>query len=148
MTLGDGTVKFVEQNMLSTDLTLSLTQNIPWTGGSLFIETAAQRMDLFSDHTTAWQTSPINIGYRQSLFGYNSLKWDRRIEPVRYREAKIVCRNTRIGSCTGYTGFFNLATAQSNYETATINYANADTLYQYAQGAITSVPLPKTKCCN
>lgn len=35
VTLGDGTVKFVEQNMLSTDLTLSLTQNIPWTGGSL-----------------------------------------------------------------------------------------------------------------
>ena len=30
--------------------------------------------------------------------------------------------------------FFNLATAQSNYETATTNYANADTLYQYAQG--------------
>ena len=28
------------------------------------------------------------IGYRQSLFGYNSLKWDKRIEPVRYQEAK------------------------------------------------------------
>ena len=28
VTLGDGTVKFVEQNMLSTDLTLNLTQNI------------------------------------------------------------------------------------------------------------------------
>ena len=88
VTLGDGTVKFVEQNMLSTDLTLNLTQNIPWTGGSLFVETAAQRMDIFSDHTTAWQTSPINIGYRQSLFGYNSLKWDRRIEPVRYRNRR------------------------------------------------------------
>ena len=70
VTLGDGTVKFVEQNMLSTDLTLNLTQNIPWTGGSLFVETAAQRMDIFSDHTTAWQTSPINIGYRQSADAY------------------------------------------------------------------------------
>ena len=135
VTLGDGTVKFVEQNMLSTDLTLSLTQNIPWTGGSLFIETAAQRMDLFSDHTTAWQTSPINIGYRQSLFGYNSLKWDRRIEPVRYREAKKSYVETlELVAARATQKFFNLATAQSNYETATINYANADTLYQYARG--------------
>ena len=135
VTLGDGTVKFVEQNMLSTDLTLNLTQNIPWTGGSLFVETAAQRMDIFSDHTTAWQTSPINIGYRQSLFGYNSLKWDRRIEPVRYREAKKSYVETLELVATRATQkFFNLATAQSNYETATTNYANADTLYQYAQG--------------
>ena len=135
VTLGNGTVKFVEQNMLSTDLTLNLTQNIPWTGGSLFVETAAQRMDIFSDHTTAWQTSPINIGYRQSLFGYNSLKWDRRIEPVRYREAKKSYVETLELVATRATQkFFNLATAQSNYETATTNYANADTLYQYAQG--------------
>lgn len=88
VTMGDGSVKFVEQNLLSTDLTLSLTQNIPWTGGTLFVETSAQRLDLFSDHSTSWQTSPINVGYSQSLFGYNSLKWNRRIEPLRYREAK------------------------------------------------------------
>lgn len=58
VTLGDGSVKFVEQNLLSTDLTLSLTQNIPWTGGTLFVETAAQRLDLFSNDTYSWQTPP------------------------------------------------------------------------------------------
>lgn len=30
--------------------------------------------------------------------------------------------------------FFQLATAQSNWQSADYNYANADTLYQYAQG--------------
>ena len=35
-----------------------------------------------------FSTVPVSIGYRQSLFGYNSLKWDRRIEPLRYAEAK------------------------------------------------------------
>ncbi len=34
ISLEDGKVKFVEQNLLSTDLTLSLSQNIPWTGGT------------------------------------------------------------------------------------------------------------------
>lgn len=135
VTLGDGTVKFVEQNLLSTDLTLSLTQNVPWTGGTFFLETAAQRMDLFSAHTASWQTSPINIGYRQSLFGYNNLKWDRRIEPIRYQEArKTYVETLELVAAHATDRFFKLATAQSNFETAAFNYANADTLYRYAQG--------------
>lgn len=135
VTLGDGNVKFVEQNLLSTDLTLSLTQNIPWTGGTLFVETAAQRLDLFSNDTYSWQTSPINIGYSQSLFGYNNLKWDRRIEPIRYREAKKTFVETlELVAANATEKFFNLAKAQSDYEIANTNYANADTLYIYAQG--------------
>ena len=133
--MSDGSVKFVEQNLLSTDLTLSLTQNIPWTGGTLFVETSAQRLDLFSDNSTSWQTSPINVGYSQSLFGYNSLKWNRRIEPLRYQEAKKTYVETlELVAANATQKFFALATAQSNYEIASTNYANADTLYTYAQG--------------
>lgn len=58
ITMGDGSVKFVEQNLLNTDLTLNLSQNLSWTGGSFFLETSAQRMDLFSEHQYSWQTSP------------------------------------------------------------------------------------------
>lgn len=135
ITLNDGSMKFVEQNLLSTDLTLSLTQNIPWTGGTLFVETSAQRLDLFSDNTTSWQTSPINIGYSQALFGYNSLKWDKRIEPLRYQEAKKKYIETlELVAAQATQKFFALATAQSNFEIAATNYANADTLYIYAQG--------------
>ena len=135
ITMGDGSVKFVEQNLLNTDLTLNLSQNIPWTGGSLFLETSAQRMDLFSEHKYSWQTSPVMIGYRQSLFGYNSLKWDKRIEPVRYQEAKKSYVETlELVSANAINKFFALATAQSNYDIASFNYANADTLYRYAQG--------------
>lgn len=135
VTLGDGSVKFVEQNLLSTNLTLSLTQNVPWTGGTFFVETSAQRIDLFSDKSHSYQTSPVNIGYRQSLFGYNSLKWDRRIEPVRYREArKRYVETLELVAAAATQKFFALATAQSNYEIACTNYANADTLYIYARG--------------
>ena len=37
ITMGDGSVKFVEQNLLNTDLTLNLSQNLSWTGGSFFL---------------------------------------------------------------------------------------------------------------
>ena len=40
ITMGDGSVKFVEQNLLNTDLTLNLSQNLSWTGGSFFLDRA------------------------------------------------------------------------------------------------------------
>ena len=38
ITMGDGSVKFVEQNLLNTDLTLNLSQNLFLTGGSFFLD--------------------------------------------------------------------------------------------------------------
>lgn len=135
ITMSDGTVQFVEQNLLSTDLTLSLTQNVPWTGGTLFVETAAQRLDLLSDDTHSYQTSPINIGYSQSLFGYNTLKWDRKLEPIRYREAKrSLIEALELVAAGATEQFFSLAQAQSSLEIANSNFAHADTLYNYAKG--------------
>lgn len=135
VTLENGTVKFVEQNLLGSDLTLRLTQNIPFTGGALFVETAAQRMDLLNNHTHSWQTSPVTIGYQQSLFGYNYLKWDRRIEPVRYQEAKKnLVETMELVAVRAIEKFFDLARAQSDFETARVNFAHADTLHRYAQG--------------
>mgnify|MGYP002227659419 FL=1 len=88
VTQPDGTELYLRQNQLITDLSLEINQNIWFTGGSLFLSASAQRMDELEGKTTAYNTQPFTIGYQQSLFGYNSLKWDRRIEPLRFREAK------------------------------------------------------------
>ncbi len=135
VTLSDGTEKFVERNQLITDLSLGITQNVALTGGYFFLETSAERLDLFNNKTTSWQSVPLNFGYSQSLFGYNSLKWSRRIEPVRYRESKKAYVETlELVASRATDRFFALAKAQSNYEVALFNYANADTLYRYARG--------------
>ena len=61
------------------------------------------------------------IGYRQSLFGYNSLKWDKRIEPLRYQEAKKSYVETlELVSANAINKYFALATAQSNYDIVSI----------------------------
>lgn len=135
ITLPDGTSSFVKQNQLSTDATLSITQNIALTGGQLFLNTSLQRQDEFENKTTAYNSQPVTIGYQQSLFGYNSLKWDRRIEPLRYREAKKRYHETMelIASRTS-SHFFSLASAQTELEIAEYNYASADTLSRYARG--------------
>lgn len=135
VTQPDGTELFLRQNQLATDLTLSVSQNVWFTGGNLFMQTAAQRMDELGEKSTAYNTQPFTVGYRQSLFGYNSLKWNRRIEPVRFQEAKKTYAETLelIASKTCEL-FFALASAQSDLEIARANYASADTLYRYARG--------------
>lgn len=77
---------------------------------------------------------PIMIGYRQSLFGYNSLKWDRRIEPVRYQEAKKSVEHSISYQPMRFINFLPWLLPKSDYDIASFNYANADTLYRYAQG--------------
>lgn len=135
ITQPDGTNLFIKQNQLSTDLSLKINQNIWFTGGSLFVKTTTQRIDEFENDITAYNTQPVVVGYEQSLFGYNSLKWDRRIEPVRYREAcKAYAEALELVASQTSTLFFNLATAQANLDIASFNHASADTLYRYAEG--------------
>ena len=135
ITQPDGTNQFIQQDQLSTALSLKINQNIWFTGGSLFVKSTTQRIDEFEDNHTAYNTQPVVIGYEQQLFGYNSLKWDRRIEPLRYREArKAYAEALELVASETSTLFFNLATAQTNLDIATYNYASADTLYRYAEG--------------
>ena len=135
VTLPDGKDSYVRRDQLSIDAGLSINQNIPFTGGNLFIESALERLDLLNESTTSYKTSPIIMGYQQNLFGYNQLKWNKKIEPTRYIEAKKTLIETLelVAARTIYH-FFQLATAQTNLEIAAYNYANADTLYQFAQG--------------
>lgn len=146
ITQNDGSLRFLEQNVLSSDLTMSLTQNIPWTGGYVFLESSLQRIDQLNDHSFSWQSSPVNFGIRQSLFGYNSLKWDRRIEPVRYTEAKKNYVETlELVAERAVSKFFDLAMAQSNYEMACFNYANADTLAAFGRGRYEIGRIPESE---
>jgi outer membrane protein TolC len=124
-----------EQNYLSTNLALSLSQNIALTGGTFSVSSNLGRLDDFIKEQVTWQTVPVSVNYTQSLLGYNSLKWNRRIEPIRYAEAKKSYVETlELVAAEATRQFFALATAQTNLEIARTNYANADTLYIYAQG--------------
>jgi outer membrane protein TolC len=135
ITLSDGTAQFVQQNQLFTDASLSITQNVALTGGSLFIETGLQRLDILNQNETAYKSVPVVVGFRQSLLGYNQLKWDRKIEPLRFEAAKKTYVETiELVSANAVMKFFNLVKAQTNLEIARTNYANADTLYAFAQG--------------
>ena len=138
ITQPDGSYKYLEQNSLSTDLSLSVQQNIALTGGTFSITSSLDRSDFFregQEKETSYSTRPVYIGYSQSLFGLNSLKWDRRIQPIAYREAcKQYNEAMELVASSACSYFFNLAAAQVNADIAAFNYASADTLYRFAQG--------------
>ena len=136
VTQPDGTEQFVTRSNMRNSLELQLNQNIGLTGGRIFITSELQRNDNFGqDPPTSYLAYPVTIGFRQPLNGYNDLRWERKIEPMKYEEAKLEYINNleRVSQrAVGY--FFDLALAQINLEIARKNYANTDTLFQIAQG--------------
>ena len=71
----------------------------------------------------------------QPINGYSELKWDKKIEPLKFEQSKLQYLNTmeRV-SQRAVDYFFDLALAQINLEIAEKNKANSDTLYQIALG--------------
>lgn len=135
ITQADGTSVFLKQNQLSTDLTLKVNQKISLTGGSLFAKSTLTRLDELEIQHTSFSSQPLLIGYEQSLFGFNSLRWERRIEPVRYRKARQTYAETlELVSAKACDHFFRLMAAQTNLDMARLNLASADTLYNMAKG--------------
>ena len=136
VTQPDGSEKFVSTSNMQTGLDLQLNQNIGLTGGRVFVTSQIQRNDNFGeDPPTTYLAYPVTIGFIQPINGYNSFRWDRKIEPLKYEEAKLEYINTMehvSQRAVGY--FFDLALAQINLEVAKKNFANTDTLYQIATG--------------
>jgi len=135
VTLPDGSDSFLHRNQLLNEGSLTINQNIALLGGSLFLETGVQRLDLFTDKRRSFKSTPVVLGYSQSLFGYNRLKWDKKIEPARYAQAeKSYLETLELVAAMAANKFFALATAQSRLQSADYNYAAADTLFRYAKG--------------
>lgn len=135
ITLPDGSSSFVEQNQLSTNIALGITQNVALTGGQLFLKSTLQRQDEFEHKSIAYNSQPVVVGYQQSLFGYNSLKWEQRIEPLRYEAAlKSYKESMELIASRCANHFFALASAQTELYIAEYNYAAADTLSYFARG--------------
>ncbi|MBQ5593209.1 MAG: TolC family protein, partial [Bacteroidales bacterium] len=77
-----GEIGYLENNNLSNSLGLSINQNLPFTGGSLSVLTSLDRLDQFSPtDMVTYNSQPVKITYSQPINGYNTLKWEKKIEP-------------------------------------------------------------------
>lgn len=132
-----GVSSYFKQNTLSFRGGLQLDQAVPWTGGSIFVNSSLeQTINYLSDTTTTnFLSVPVYIGLNQPLFQFNRYKWDKKIEPVKYEIAKKQYLSEVEGvSISAINYFFDLFDAQVRLKIAQINYQNYDTLYKVAMG--------------
>ncbi len=124
-----------QQRSLYTAGNLSIMQNFDLTGGTFFVDTELGYMRNFGANTySQFNTIPVRVGYSQALFGFNSFKWEKKIEPLKYekaRQAYIYSKQEIAESVISY--FFSLAMAQMEYDMAKENVASSDTLYRIGQ---------------
>lgn len=128
--------EYVLRDYFNSDVAVQLNQKIGLTGGSLFLSSELGMVkNLSGDQKTSYQATPVSIGYSQSLNGYNELRWQSKIEPVKFEKAKkefVQSQETLAMKSTSM--FFELVDAQIQLKIAQNNMANADTLYKIGKG--------------
>lgn len=131
----DGTYLFTKVSTLNTDVGLSLTQRVGLTGGEVYLRTSLSRFDALDSKSFSYLANPVTIGFSQPLFGFNELKWDKKIEPLKYSESQKAYSEEMERIAVQTTDlFFNLLVAQITLKITEQNKANNDTIYKIAQG--------------
>jgi outer membrane protein TolC len=134
----DGTYRYIPVEQTNNSINLGLVQPITLTGGTI---SANSSLGYFKDYTDEsafneqWSGSVMNIALSQPLFSFNRLRWDRKIEPLRYEESKReYVEQSEFISRDAVNRFFNVLEAQINLQIAQFNLANNDTIYKIEQG--------------
>ena len=136
-TTNEGNSIFLHQSVANYGLEMSLSKTIGFTGGQLYLKSGLDRIDNFSDSTTisSYLSTPVKIGLSQPILAYNPYRWDNKIEPLKYEEARRqYIEELEQVKINAINHFFDLLQAQLALKIARVNQANYDTLYKIAQG--------------
>lgn len=114
---------------------LAIQQNFDLTGGTFYIDSELSFLRYFgATNTTQYSSVPIRIGYSQNLIGYNSFRWEKKIEPLKYEKVKkeLVYNMENVAEqATSY--FFALAMAQAEHKLAEENLKSCSNLYRMGE---------------
>lgn len=132
----DGSTQFRPLTQTTTDLALTMSQQIPVTGGRFFVSSSLERFTVTGQQDVkTWSSTPVEIGLRQDIFRTNTARWDRRQQDVqtelserRYLESmeEIAIQTTQ--------AFFDVYSARSGLTNAITNAAVNDTLFTLNKG--------------
>ena len=135
VTQNGGAEAFRDRSLVNSGLDLTLSQNITATGGSVYVSSQISRLDVFGPAASvSYLTNPFLIGFRQPIFAFNPLKWDKKIEPLRYEESvKQNAEDLEMIAQKTSTFFFNLLISDFNLEFALKRELETDTIFKLSQ---------------
>lgn len=131
----EGSYTFVPNNYLQMQGEVSVAQNIWLTGGKVSVNTSLDYYrQMGRGAYNRYMSIPVAITLTQPIFGVNHIKWDRKIEPVRYEEAKArYLSDTEDVATSAIQYYFSLLMARENYAIASQNLEQAERLYEVAK---------------
>lgn len=121
---------------IDSEAALLLNQNVGFTGGQLFARSELNlSRNLGDNELSSYSSTPFSVGYVQTLNGYNRLKWEAKIEPLKFEKAKMnFIQSKEELALKANRLFFDLVDAQIEVSIAETNLFNTDTLYTIGQG--------------
>ena len=126
---------FVPDERISSNVGLSLNQNVTFTGGKLSLTSDVRRMENMGSDNVSFTSVPISIRLSQPLNGYNQFKWQSKLKPLAFEKAKKTFTAEMEGlSEQAVRIFFNSIGAEIDLKIAQTNLANADTLFLIGKG--------------
>lgn len=129
----DGTILFQPIHYDNSSLNLSFSQSIAATGGTVYGTTQLQRFNDFERNAILYNGVPYAIGYSQPLWQFNALKWDKKIEPLKYSESRqAYIESMEQVAITASSYFFDLLLAQVNLQVAETNLSNTESIQHIA----------------
>jgi outer membrane protein TolC len=136
----DGGLSFVRNDYLGLDGSLNITQKLWPTGGTLSVESSLDYLHQSassplgrSGGVNQFMSLPVAITLSQPLFGVNHLKWNRHIEPLRYREAQArFLTETEQVAMQAISLYFGLLLSGEQMNIARQNLQTAEKLYEVA----------------
>ncbi len=127
----DGSIKYQSISQNNSSIGFGFSQQLPFSGGELSLNTDLARFDDFKAKTKQYNGTPIYLRLSQPLFAVNELKWRKKIEPLKLEESlrdymqemeNIAQRSAQL--------YFDVLDAQSNMEIARINLKNTEVNYE------------------
>ena len=132
----DGSLSFVRNDYLGLDGAVNITQKLWPTGGTLSVESSLDYLHQSGNGGSGNQfmSLPVAVTLSQPLFSVNHLKWNRRIEPLRYREAQArFLTETEQVAMQAISLYFGLLLAGEQVNISKQNLQTAEKLYEVAQ---------------
>lgn len=126
--------EFIRTENLRSDLNLNVSQKIAATGGTFSMQSELGRIENYGNNEyTQYSSRPFTISYQQALFGFNAMKWQRKIEPLLFEKAKKeYLESTENMHLTTIRYFFGLVSAAIQMEIAQTNMENTEKLLKVA----------------
>ena len=145
----NGEISLRQDNSMSNSLSLSVDQNVVPLGGTLSVQSYLYRLDPFHYGYRTYDSQPLRIVYSQPLRAFNSLKWQKKTEPMRYELAKReYLENMETVTENVVSLFFSVLSSQSAYEQSERKLQDRRQLYEMSEkrfeiGSVTKNDLPQ-----